>query len=108
MHAFAGTGEGSLTAMHTAAVCGKDIPCQIPFERWSIEAAYDPTVAIDKMYVRQAGFIDGVENFDASVFRQETHGHLQDLCPYVSCLVMLYWESYALNFALHTDITPRY
>ena len=101
-------GEGSLTAMHSAAVSGNDIPCQIPFERWSIEAAYDPTVAIDKMYVRQAGFIDGVENFDASVFRQEKHGHSQDLYPYGSCLVMLILLSYAPNHVLHTNITPQY
>lgn len=55
--------------MHAAAVYAKDIPSQIPFERWSIEAAYDPSVSIDKMYVRQAGFIQGVDKFDANIFR---------------------------------------
>ena len=42
---------------------------QVPAERWDIEAAYSPDVAIDKMYVRHAGFLTAVDAFDADAFR---------------------------------------
>ena len=58
-----------MAGMHAAAVAGADVPSQTPFERWSMERAYSPEVAIDKVYVRQAGFLTGVQNFDAAAFR---------------------------------------
>ncbi len=51
-------------ASHTA-----DIPSLIPHERWAIEAAFVPDVAVNKMYVRFAGFLPSVEAFDADAFR---------------------------------------
>ena len=46
-----------------------DLPSIIPHERWDIEAAYAPDVAVGRMYVRSAGFLPSVETFDAGAFR---------------------------------------
>lgn len=62
-----------LEAMFLAAVAGQDIPSEVPHERWSIERAYAPEVAVDKMYVRHAGFLSGVQEFDAATFRCAIH-----------------------------------
>ena len=51
------------------ALRGADLPGEVPFERWSIERAYAPDVAVDRMYARFAGFVSGVADFDAAAFR---------------------------------------
>lgn len=55
--------------MFSAARDAADVPCLVPHERWSIDAFYSPEVSVNKMYVRQAGFLQGVQDFDASIFR---------------------------------------
>ena len=55
--------------MFAAASSGVDIPRLVPNERWAIDSFFSPEVTVDKMYVRHAGFIQGVQNFDAAVFR---------------------------------------
>ncbi len=60
------TSTGSFLA---AALAGDDLPRLIPAERWDIEAAYAPDVAIDHTYVRHAGFLAAVDCFDAEAFR---------------------------------------
>lgn len=37
--------------------------------RWDIEVAYAPNVAINRTYVRHAGFLSAVDSFDADAFR---------------------------------------
>ena len=58
-----------METMFAAAQIGADIPCTVPHERWSIDSYYSPEVAVNKMYVQHAGFLEGVQNFDASIFR---------------------------------------
>lgn len=49
---------------------GGDAIREVPPERWDIEAVYDPNPATPgKMHTRWAGFIDGVDQFDAPFFR---------------------------------------
>ena len=60
------TSSGAFLA---AAMAGDDLPRLIPAERWDIEAAYAPDVAIDHTYVRHAGFLSAVDCFDAEAFR---------------------------------------
>lgn len=59
----------SAEGMFSAAQSSADIPCMVPHERWSVDSYFAPEVAVNKMYVRHAGFLQGVQNFDASVFR---------------------------------------
>lgn len=47
-----------------------DLPAAIPFERWSLERAYSPEVAVNKMYARFAGFVPDAAEFDAAAFRR--------------------------------------
>ena len=64
----------SLDAMHSAAVGGSDIPRLVPHERWTIDSSYAPEVTVDKMYLRHAGFLQGVQDFDAAAFRHASLG----------------------------------
>ncbi|HEY9088382.1 MAG TPA: beta-ketoacyl synthase N-terminal-like domain-containing protein, partial [Anaerolineaceae bacterium] len=48
---------------------GVDGVRDVPAERWDIDAVYDPDPdAPGKTYVRQAGFIDGIDQFDPQFF----------------------------------------
>jgi len=48
---------------------GRDAVTEVPADRWDIDAWFDPAQdAAGKMYTRCAGFIDGVDRFDASFF----------------------------------------
>ena len=64
-----------MDAMFSAATTAADIPSLIPCERWSIERAYSPDVMVDKTYVRHAGFLQSVQDFDAAAFRWPLHPH---------------------------------
>ena len=46
---------------------------QVPHERWDLESYYSPEARGDlTMYARAASFVDGLDEFDASLFRQPT------------------------------------
>ena len=62
-------GEDGVEGFWAQAAHGADLPAAIPFERWSLERAYSPEVAVNKMYARFAGFIPGAAEFDAAAFR---------------------------------------
>lgn len=48
---------------------GKDAVAKTPKERWDIDTFYDPDPdVIGKMYVRTGGFVDDIDQFDASFF----------------------------------------
>lgn len=49
----------------------KDLPSTIPLQRWDVEKYYCPESKGKQlsMYVRMAAFVDGLDNFDASMFR---------------------------------------
>ncbi|KAK9803996.1 hypothetical protein WJX72_011444 [[Myrmecia] bisecta] len=66
---YPGSAEGGTEEFWTGAKHAQDIPELIPFERWSLERLYSPEVAVDKMYARFAGFVAGVDQFDAAAFR---------------------------------------
>ena len=64
-----------------------DIPSLIPHERWAIEAAYAPDVTANKMYVRFAGFLPGVEAFDADAFRSASASYSVSCLPGVNAVI---------------------
>ena len=64
-----GPGGDGVQGFWNKASQNADLPSLIPHERWAIEAAYAPEVAVNKMYVRFAGLLPSVEAFDAGAFR---------------------------------------
>src|SRR6476646_4057812 len=43
---------------------GIDATCEIPADRWDVDAHYDPRPGMPgRMYTRRGGFIDGVDEF---------------------------------------------
>lgn len=64
-----GPGEDGVQGFWDKTSHNADLPSLVPHERWAIEPAYAPDVALDKMYVRFAGFLPSVEAFDADAFR---------------------------------------
>lgn len=70
MNPHAGSADAkSPDQMFEAALAAEDIPSLIPHSRWPIERVYAPDVAVDKMYVRHAGFLSSAQDFDAAAFR---------------------------------------
>ena len=41
---------------------------QVPLSRWALDELYAPEVAAGRMYARCAGFVAGVDRFDAGCF----------------------------------------
>ena len=49
---------------------GIDATCEIPADRWDVDAHYDPRPGVPgRMYTRRGGFIDRVDEFDPQFFR---------------------------------------
>ena len=49
---------------------GVDATCEIPADRWDVDAHYDPRPGVPgRMYTRRGGFIDHVDEFDPQFFR---------------------------------------
>lgn len=53
-----------------AALAAKvDCLREVPLQRWDVDQWWDPEPAVrGKMYVREAGFLEGAEEFDPSFF----------------------------------------
>lgn len=62
-------GADSPQAFWNLLKSGVDMVTEIPADRWAVDDYYDPQPGRSgKMYVREAAFIDGVDQFDASFF----------------------------------------
>jgi acyl transferase domain-containing protein/acyl carrier protein len=72
---------------------GRDGMGEIPGWRWPVEEFYsaDPN-APGKMYVRRAGFVEGIENFDADFFGIAAREALR-LDPQQRLLLEVAWEA---------------
>ncbi|PSC67708.1 non-ribosomal peptide [Micractinium conductrix] len=77
---------GGVSGFWNAAIVGADLPTVVPHNRWPIERHYSPDVAVNKMYVRFAAFLPGVDTFDAALFRL-SHGEASVMDP--QCRVLL-------------------
>ncbi|OEH77881.1 l-aminoadipate-semialdehyde dehydrogenase large [Cyclospora cayetanensis] len=63
-------GSTSLSSFWDALMCGVDAMVEVPRSRWDVEDYFDPDPdAEGKMYIREGGFIENAEFFDASFFR---------------------------------------
>lgn len=72
---------------------GGDAIGDIPPERWQAEAYYDPRPdQPGKMYVRQGGFIEGIEQFDPQFFGMAPREAIH-LDPQQRLLLELAWEA---------------
>ncbi|RQX68884.1 putative type I fatty acid synthase, partial [Toxoplasma gondii CAST] len=63
-------GTTSLNAFWDLLMCGVDAIAEVPRSRWDVEEYFDPDPGADgKAYVREGGFIEDAEMFDAAFFR---------------------------------------
>src|SRR5262249_31130156 len=72
---------------------GGDAVCEIPAERWDIDAYYDPDPdAKGKMYTRAGGFIPDFDQFSAAFFGISPR-EAQFLDPQQRQLLEVHWEA---------------
>jgi len=72
---------------------GEDAIELIPKSRWDIEEWYDADRdAVGKMYVREGGFIEGIESFDAAFFNI-TPQEARSIDPQQRLLLECSWEA---------------
>lgn len=63
-------GADDVDAYWSMLMQGGDGIVPIPANRWDVDAYYDPDHAVaGKMYVRNGGFINGIEDFDPAFFK---------------------------------------
>lgn len=66
---YPGSGEG-LSGFFESLAHEQDLPRAVPHQRWDLEQYYSPEARGDlTMYTRAASFLDGLDMFDASLFR---------------------------------------
>ena len=91
---YPGMGAHNDTSEFWSFLCsGKDPISQVPIERFDVEELYDEDrSAPGRVYVREGGFIPGIEDFDAAFFgiaepearAMDTHQRLQTETAYES------------------------
>lgn len=72
---------------------GVDAIAEVPKDRWNIDEFYDPdSDAPGKMYVKNAGFLDQVDQFDAQFFGI-TPREVENMDPQQRLLLEVSWEA---------------
>ncbi|MBD2519330.1 acyltransferase domain-containing protein [Nostoc sp. FACHB-973] len=86
-------GANNLQAFWSLLHDGVDAITEVPADRWNIDEFYDPNPdAPGKMYVRNAGFIDRVDQFDAQFFGI-TPREVENMDPQQRLLLEVSWEA---------------
>lgn len=81
------------TALWELMMQERDCISEIPATRWNINQYYDPNPDVEgKMYVREAGFIKNIDQFDADFFNiTPREAHAMD--PQQRLLLEVSWEA---------------
>lgn len=86
-------GANNLQSFWSLLHDGVDAITEIPKDRWNIDEFYNPDPdAPGKMYVRNAGFIDQVDQFDAQFFGI-TPREVENMDPQHRLLLEVSWEA---------------
>jgi acyl transferase domain-containing protein len=66
---YPGSGEG-VDGFFASLLAEEDLPRQVPHQRWDMEHYFSPEAQGHlSMYVRMASVINGLDEFDATLFR---------------------------------------